>query len=97
MIYRNRVRRLKGGSMTRRNALIKNNRIRASAEHLSSASDPKKQNGRSQYHPSEEIAEPTLENCGDATLTAAEATRTIIEVLHCIHLLISGNNFENGC
>uniref|UniRef100_A0A2N9IS07 Uncharacterized protein n=1 Tax=Fagus sylvatica TaxID=28930 RepID=A0A2N9IS07_FAGSY len=76
----NRVRRLKGGSMTQRNALIKSNRIRASAEHLGSASDPKKQNGRSHYHPSEEIAEPTLENCGDATLTAAEATRTIIEV-----------------
>jgi hypothetical protein len=69
------------------------NRIRASVEHLDSAGDPKKQNGTSQYHPYEEIAESILENSGDATLTTAEASRTIIEVLYCEHLSISGKNF----
>jgi hypothetical protein len=92
LIYRNRIRRLKGQSLTRRNILVKN-RIRASVEHLDSAGDPKKQNGTSQYHPYEEIAESMLENSGDATLTTAEASRTIIEVLYCEHLSISGKNF----
>ncbi|KAK4571440.1 hypothetical protein RGQ29_030030 [Quercus rubra] len=76
----NRNRRLRGGYMTRRNALVKNNRIRATAEHLGSTRDPKKHNGGSQYHPYEDIAELTPENRGDATLTAAESSRTIIEV-----------------
>lgn len=65
---------------TRRNTLVKSNGIRATAGHLG----PKKQNGGSQYHPYEDIAELTLENRGDATLTAAESSRTIIEVLHCV-------------
>lgn len=69
------------------------NRTRASVEHLDSAGDPKKQNGTSQYHPYEEIAESILENSGDATLTTAETSRTIIEVLYCKHLSISGKNF----
>ncbi|KAL4595023.1 hypothetical protein ACB092_12G061800 [Castanea dentata] len=73
----NRNRRLKGGLITtRRNTLVKSNRIRATAEHLG----PKRQNGGSQYHPYEDIAELTPENRGDATLTAAESSRTIIEV-----------------
>ena len=82
LIHRNRNRRLRGGYLTRRNALVKNNIIRATAEHLGSTRDPKKHNGGSQYHPYEDIAELTPENRGDATLTAAESSRTIIEVLH---------------
>lgn len=69
-----------------RNSLVKN-RIQASVEKLDSAWDPKKQNGRSQYHPSEEIADSTSENSDDAKLTAAETARTIIEVLSSSHLL----------
>lgn len=84
LIYRNRIRRLKGRSLTRRNTLIKN-RIRASVEHLDSAWDPEKQNGTSQYHPDEEIAEPMSENSGDVRLTTAETSRTILEVLYCKH------------
>ena len=58
------------------------NRIRASAEEQSGeASIPIKQNPKpSRYHPFEEIAEPELIEGGDARLTAAETTRTLIEV-----------------
>ncbi|KAJ0043438.1 hypothetical protein Pint_17552 [Pistacia integerrima] len=75
----NRFQRLNGNSFVRRTSLIRN-RTRASAEHLGSASDPVKQNGRPRYHPFEDIAESTSENCGDARLTDAETTRTVIEV-----------------
>ncbi|RDY09126.1 hypothetical protein CR513_06558, partial [Mucuna pruriens] len=64
---------------TRRNKLVKN-RIRASSEHLGSAQDPVKKNEKSSYHPFEEVAASTSENSEDATLTAAETSRTIIEV-----------------
>ncbi|KAK9028311.1 hypothetical protein V6N11_068118 [Hibiscus sabdariffa] len=57
---------------------IKNN-IRATTKHLGSTSDPPKQNGRPNYHPFEEIGESTSKNSDDATLTAAETSRTIIE------------------
>ncbi|GLU24324.1 hypothetical protein SLE2022_402670 [Rubroshorea leprosula] len=74
-----RFQRSSGGSFSR--SPIKN-RIRATAEHLGSASDPIKQYGKPHYHPFEEIAEPksTFKNGEDARLTAAETTRTIIEV-----------------
>ncbi|KAG7981422.1 hypothetical protein I3843_05G233400 [Carya illinoinensis] len=75
----NRTQRLEGMPLRTRNSLVKN-RIQASVEKLDSAWDPKKQNGRSQYHPSEEIADSTSENSDDAKLTAAETARTIIEV-----------------
>ncbi|TKY45273.1 hypothetical protein E2542_SST31563 [Spatholobus suberectus] len=63
----------------RRNKLAKN-RIRASAEHLGSAQDPVKKNEKPSYHPFEEVAVSTSENSEDARLTAAETSRTIIEV-----------------
>lgn len=50
---------------------MKNRKIRASAE------EPRP----SQYHPFEEVAEPELIEGGEARLTLAERTRTIIEVL----------------
>lgn len=62
-----------------RNNLRKNG-IQASAEHLGSASDPFKQDKRLQYHPSEELVKSITENSEDVRLTAAETTRTIIEV-----------------
>ncbi|XWS50443.1 hypothetical protein CRYUN_Cryun12cG0088100 [Craigia yunnanensis] len=74
----NRFGRLNTASLWRR-TLIKN-RTRATADHLGSASDPTKQNGRPHYHPFEEIREATSKSINDATLTAAEASRTIIEV-----------------
>lgn len=64
---------------TRRNKLAKN-RIRASSEHLGSAQDPVKKNEKPSYHPFEEVAASTSENSEDARLTAAETSRTIIEV-----------------
>ncbi|GMJ13586.1 hypothetical protein like AT5G24060 [Hibiscus trionum] len=78
--------RLNSASLSRR---IKNN-IRATAEHLGSASDPAKQNGRPNYHPFEEIGESTSKNSDDATLTPAETSRTIIEVNSKATVLFSG-------
>ncbi|XP_038683093.1 uncharacterized protein At3g49140-like [Tripterygium wilfordii] len=74
-----RLRRLMGGSILRKSKLLRKS-IRASTEYLGSAPDPSKQNRRQRYHPFEDIAESTSENSGDARLTAAETTRTIIEV-----------------
>lgn len=59
------------------------NGIRATAKKQSgSDSDPVKPNAKPQrYHPFEEIAESAfLETGGEAILTPAETTRTIIEV-----------------
>jgi len=40
-------------------------------------------NEKSSYHPFEEIAASTLEISEDVRLTAAETSRTVIEVLIC--------------
>ncbi|XP_038708933.1 uncharacterized protein At3g49140-like isoform X3 [Tripterygium wilfordii] len=74
-----RLRRLMGSSVLRKSSLLLRKSIRASTEYLGSAPDPAKQNRRQSYHPFEDIAESTSENCRDVRLTAAEATRTIIE------------------
>ncbi|XP_044505475.1 uncharacterized protein At3g49140-like isoform X2 [Mangifera indica] len=76
---RNRFQRLNGNSFMRRTSRIRN-RTRVSAEHLGSASDPGKQNGRPWYHPFEDISKSASENSGDARLTDAETARTVIEV-----------------
>ncbi|KAK8686570.1 hypothetical protein V6N13_125594 [Hibiscus sabdariffa] len=78
--------RLNSASLSRR---MKNN-IRATAEHLGSASDPAKQNGSPHYHPFEEIGESMSKNSDDATLTAAETSRTIIEVNSKATVMFSG-------
>ncbi|KAK9293168.1 hypothetical protein L1049_021156 [Liquidambar formosana] len=77
------------GSFMTRNNLIKN-RIRASAEYLSSGSDHIERNEKPQYHPFEDIAESAAQDSGDARLTAAETTRTIIEVNSKATLMFSG-------
>lgn len=56
------------------------NRIRAARENSGSASEPINRNEKPKYHPFEEISESPLRGSGDARLTAAETTRTIIEV-----------------
>ncbi|KAL2558663.1 Pentatricopeptide repeat (PPR) superfamily protein [Forsythia ovata] len=68
------------------------NGIRAIAkEQSSSGSGFEKQNGKSQkYHPFEEIAESELTENGEASLTPAETTRTIIEVNSKAMLMFSG-------
>ncbi|KAF5732391.1 hypothetical protein HS088_TW18G01085 [Tripterygium wilfordii] len=81
---RSRLRRLMGGSILRKSKLLRKS-IRASTEYLGSAPDPSKQNRRQRYHPFEDIAESTSENSGDARLTAAETTRTIIEDWVAVH------------
>ncbi|KAL3755698.1 hypothetical protein ACJRO7_002708 [Eucalyptus globulus] len=79
--------RFKGSSLLKKKNAARN-KVRATAEHLGSASDPAKCNGRAGYHPFEDIAE--LASGGDATLTAAETTRTIVEVNTKATLLFSG-------
>ncbi|XP_061337319.1 uncharacterized protein At3g49140 isoform X2 [Gastrolobium bilobum] len=74
-----RSKKYTGAPFTRRNKLAKN-RIRASSENLGSAQDPIKKDEKASYHPFEEIAASTSEKSGDARLTAAETSRTIIEV-----------------
>ncbi|KAF8044079.1 hypothetical protein BT93_A2148 [Corymbia citriodora subsp. variegata] len=79
--------RFNGGSLLKKKNAVRS-KVRATAEHLGSASDPAKCNGRAAYHPFEDIAE--LASGEDATLTAAETTRTIVEVNTKATLLFSG-------
>ncbi|KAG8381246.1 hypothetical protein BUALT_Bualt06G0102500 [Buddleja alternifolia] len=84
-ISRNRYRRCGGSARS-------GNGIRAAAkEQSSSDSGPVKQNAKPQrYHPFEEISESDLLENGEATLTPAETTRTIIEVNSKATLMFSG-------
>ncbi|XVF12559.1 hypothetical protein REPUB_Repub08aG0129100 [Reevesia pubescens] len=84
----NRFQRLSSASLSRR-TLIKN-KIRATAEHLGSASDPSKQNGTPNYHPFEEIGKGASKNRDDATLSAPETSRTIIKVNSKATLMFTG-------
>ncbi|GAU29205.1 hypothetical protein TSUD_361950 [Trifolium subterraneum] len=74
-----RSKKYPGTPFTRRNKLLKN-RIRVSSEHPGSDQEPVKKNEKPTYHPFEEIAASTLENSEDVRLTAAETSRTVIEV-----------------
>ncbi|KFK27685.1 hypothetical protein AALP_AA8G415300 [Arabis alpina] len=69
---------------------LRKNRIQAIAEYLGSASDPKKPNGKSSYHPSEEIRAFVPEKPGDSRLPPPETARTIIEVNKKGTLMLSG-------
>jgi len=71
-----------GTPFTRRNKLVKN-RIRVSSQHPGSDQEPVKKNEKPSYHPFEEIAASTSEISEDVRLTAAETSRTVIEVLIC--------------
>ncbi|KAK7270907.1 hypothetical protein RJT34_26418 [Clitoria ternatea] len=68
-----------GTPFTRKIKFVKN-RIRATSEQLGSAHDPVKKNEKPSYHPFEEVAASIPENSGDVGLTAAETSRTVIEV-----------------
>ncbi|GMP70343.1 hypothetical protein CsSME_00029229 [Camellia sinensis var. sinensis] len=87
----NKFQRLADGSCMRRNSFVKN-RVRASAEEQSgAASSPIKPNAKpSRYHPFEDIVESELMEAGDARLTPAEITRTIIEVNSKATLMFTG-------
>lgn len=78
LIYRNRFAGVTGGWFIKRRNLIKH-RFRVSAELLGP--------GKPQYHPFEEIVESSFPESGEARLTAAETTRTIIEVRQIIFTL----------
>ncbi|KAF7149314.1 hypothetical protein RHSIM_Rhsim03G0191900 [Rhododendron simsii] len=76
----NKFQRSADASHARSCNYVKNRKIRASAE------EPRP----SQYHPFEEVAEPELIEGGEARLTLAERTRTIIEVNSRATLMFSG-------
>ncbi|PKI63499.1 hypothetical protein CRG98_016166, partial [Punica granatum] len=79
-----------GGSSISRRKNLARNKVRATAEHLGSASDPIKYNGRAGYHPFEDVAELASGGAGDARLTTAETVRTVVEVNSKATLLFSG-------
>ncbi|KAK9181870.1 hypothetical protein WN944_025011 [Citrus x changshan-huyou] len=83
----NRFRRVNGNPCITRSNVTKK-RIQASA------SDPVKKNERTRYHPFEDIADSTLKNGEEARLTAAETSRTIIEVNSTATLMFT--DFTNG-
>lgn len=80
LIYRSRFPGTTNGHFTTRNNLLKY-RVQASGENLGSGSEHIEQNEKPLYHPFEDITESTSQESGDARLTAAETTRTIVEVL----------------
>ncbi|KAI4384792.1 hypothetical protein MLD38_002895 [Melastoma candidum] len=78
------------GPAARRKSSNVRKKVRAAAEHLGSVPDPVKCNGSSGYHPFENITELAPEINGEACLTPAEITRTIVEVNDKATLLFSG-------
>lgn len=78
LVDRNKFRTLTDSPWTRRNNFGQN-RVRASAKEQS---DPIKPNPKPQrYHPFEDIENPGSIEIGEARLTPAETTRTVIEVI----------------
>ncbi|KAJ7969869.1 Pentatricopeptide repeat (PPR) superfamily protein [Quillaja saponaria] len=89
----NGFRRINGIPLAKRKTLVKKG-IRASAKSLASAAEPLK-NGKPSYHPFEEIEESKIVNTEDARLTAAETSRTIIEVNSKATLMINDEVHDN--
>ncbi|KAM7499712.1 hypothetical protein LguiA_024126 [Lonicera macranthoides] len=87
LVDRNKFRTLTDNPWTRGNNFAQN-RVRVSAKEQS---DPIKPNPKPQrYHPFEDIENPGSIEIGEARLTPAETTRTVIEVNSKAMLIISG-------
>lgn len=69
-----------GGYVVRRKSKTVRKKVRVTSDHLGSAPDPDKCNGRSEYHPFEDVAELASIRGEDICLTPAETARTIVEV-----------------
>ena len=79
---RNKLKRFRkkfDNSLNRRNGSVIS-RIQASGKYLGSGSDKVGDNGKSRYHPFEDILESEATEVGEGRLTAAETSRTIVEV-----------------
>ncbi|KAJ8452768.1 hypothetical protein Cgig2_005104 [Carnegiea gigantea] len=88
----NKIKRLRkkfDNSFNRRRGSAKN-RIQASGKYLGSASDKGGDSSKSRYHPFEDILESEAAETGERRLTAAETSRTIVEVNSQATLLFSG-------
>lgn len=85
----NKVKRLRKNFVDKRNELSKS-RIQASGKYLGSGSDHIEENGKSKYHPYEDISDSEATEAGEGRLTTSETSRTIIEVNSKATLMFSG-------
>lgn len=88
----NKIKRLRkkfDNSFNKRHGSAKN-RIQASGKYLGSGSDKGGDGSKSRYHPFEDILESEAAETGERRLTAAETSRTILEVNSQATLLFSG-------
>lgn len=89
---RNKIKRLRrkfDNSFNKRNGSL-NNRVQASGKFLGSGSDQLGENGKSTYHPFEDILDSEGLEAREGRLTAPETSRTIIEVNSEATLMFSG-------
>ncbi|KAL8153471.1 hypothetical protein V2J09_011231 [Rumex salicifolius] len=85
----NQLRRKFENSSTRRCSVPKN-RTQATGKYLGSGSDQVGENEKEGYHPFEDISDSEGVEPGDARLTAAETSRTVIEVNSKATLMFTG-------
>ncbi|XP_074281733.1 uncharacterized protein At3g49140-like [Silene latifolia] len=84
-----KLRRKFDSSLNKRKGLA-NNRIQACGKYLGSGFDQVGRNGKSGYHPFEDISDSEAAGAGDGRLSPAETSRTIIEVNSEATLMFSG-------
>uniref|UniRef100_A0A803M054 Uncharacterized protein n=1 Tax=Chenopodium quinoa TaxID=63459 RepID=A0A803M054_CHEQI len=88
----NKVKKLRenfGSLLNKRNESRKS-RIQATGKYLGSGSDHLGENGKSKYHPFEDISDSEAADAEKGQLTASETCRTIIEVNSKATLMFSG-------
>ncbi|GAB4858324.1 hypothetical protein Ancab_009797 [Ancistrocladus abbreviatus] len=84
-----RLRKKCGNSLTGRKSVLQRT-IQAHGKYLGPGSDKKGENGKSAYHPFEDILDSQAPENDEPRLTAAEMSRTIIEVNSKATLMFSG-------
>ncbi|KAL2922084.1 hypothetical protein RDABS01_013575 [Bienertia sinuspersici] len=91
-VLEKQVKKIRGNfesCFNKRNELSKS-RIQASGKYLGSGSDQIEENGKSKYHPFEDISDSEETEAAEGRLTASETSRTIIEVNSKATLMFSG-------
>ncbi|KAL9237351.1 hypothetical protein vseg_011911 [Gypsophila vaccaria] len=85
-----RLRKKFDNSLNKRNGSANNNSIQACGKFLGSGSDQVGENGKSSYHPFEDILDTEATGAGEGRLSPSETCRTIIEVNSEATLMFSG-------
>ncbi|KAH9605886.1 hypothetical protein KSS87_015306 [Heliosperma pusillum] len=85
-----KLRRKFDNSLNKRKGLANSSRIQACGKYLGSGFDQVGRNGKSGYHPFEDISDSEATGAGDGRLSPAETCRTIIEVNSEATLMFSG-------